>query len=77
MAREHIAAGRLIVKPVQRSSSIGRLGYAWRVPDGSAPGAGRKPQLGLALKWWLAQLESATTRQALLERHSMTPMAGM
>jgi DNA-binding transcriptional LysR family regulator len=77
MVREHIAAGRLVVKPVQRSSSIGRLGYAWRVPDGSAPGAGRKPQLGLALKWWLAQLDSPTTRQALLERHSMTPMAGM
>jgi DNA-binding transcriptional LysR family regulator len=77
MVREHIAAGRLVTKPVQRSSSIGRLGYAWRVPDGSAPGAGRKPQLGLALKWWLAQLESSTTRQALLERHAMAPMAGM
>ncbi|MES2992177.1 MAG: LysR substrate-binding domain-containing protein [Pseudomonadota bacterium] len=77
MAREHIAAGRLIVKPVQRTANIGALGYAWRVPDGSAPGAGRKPQIGLALKWWLAQLDSPTTRQALLERHSMTPMAGM
>ncbi|MES2099338.1 MAG: LysR substrate-binding domain-containing protein [Pseudomonadota bacterium] len=77
MVREHIAAGRLVIKPVQRSNSLGRLGYAWRVPDGSAPGAGRKPQLGLALRWWLTQLDSATTRQALLERHSMAPMAGM
>jgi DNA-binding transcriptional LysR family regulator len=77
MVREHIAAGRLVIKPVQRSNNFGRLGYAWRVPDGSAPGAGRKPQLGLALRWWLTQLDSATTRQALLERHSMAPMAGM
>jgi len=77
MVREHIAAGRLVAKPVQRATSLGRLGYAWRLPDGSAPGAGRKPQLGLALRWWLAQLDSETTRQALLERHGMAPMAGM
>ena len=77
MVREHIAAGRLVIKPVQRANSIGRLGYAWRVPDGSAPGAVRKSQLGLALRWWLTQLDSPTTRQALLERHSMAPMAGM
>ena len=77
MVREHVAAGRLVLKPVQRSNLAGRLGYAWRSPDGHAPGAARKPQLGLALRWWLTQLESPTTRQALLERHSMTPMAGM
>jgi DNA-binding transcriptional LysR family regulator len=77
MVREHVAAGRLVIKPVQRATNLGRLGYAWRLPDGSAPGAGRKPQLGLALRWWLAQLDSPTTRQALLERHSMVPMAGM
>ena len=77
MVREHIAAGRLVIKLVQRTNNIGRLGYAWRVPDGSAPGAGRKPQLGLALRWWLTQLDSAATRQALLERHSIAPMAEM
>ena len=77
MVREHIAAGRLVIKPVQRANVPGRLGYAWRVPDGSAPGAGRKPQIGLALRWWLSQLESPTTRQALLERHSLAPMVGM
>ena len=77
MVREHIAAGRLVIKSVQRTNNIGRLGYAWRVPDGSAPGAGRKPQLGLALRWWLTQLDSAATRQALLERHSIAPMAEM
>ena len=77
MVREHIAAGRLVIMPVQRANVLGRLGYAWRVPDGSAPGAGRKPQIGLALRWWLTQLDSPTTRQALLERHSLAPMAGM
>jgi DNA-binding transcriptional LysR family regulator len=77
MVREHIAAGRLVVKPVQRTNSGGRLGYAWRTPDPNSPGAGKKPQLGLALRWWLTQLESPATQQALLERHGMTPMAGM
>ncbi len=71
MAREHIAAGHLVVKPVQRATTFaGRLGYAWRTPDANAPGAGRKPQLGLALRWWLSQLDSPTTRRALIERHS-------
>lgn len=77
MVREHVAAGRLVIKAVQRSNQAGRLAYAWRTPDGDAPGAGRKPALGLALRWWLDQLESPTTRQALLERHAMAPMAGM
>ena len=77
MVREHVAAGRLVIKPVQRASHPGRLGYAWRTPDHRAPGAGRKPQVGLALRWWLTQLDSPTTRQALLERHSMAPLAGM
>ena len=30
MARDHIAAGRLVVKSVQRSRPAARLGYAWR-----------------------------------------------
>jgi DNA-binding transcriptional LysR family regulator len=77
MVREHVASGRLVVLPVQRANPAGRLGYAWRAPDGRAPGAGRKPMLGLALRWWLSQLDSPTTRQALLERHSVAPMAGM
>jgi DNA-binding transcriptional LysR family regulator len=77
MVREHVAGGRLIIKAVQRANSAGRLGYAWRIPDPSSPGVGRKPQLGLALRWWLTQLESPTTQQALLEHHSMAPMAGM
>jgi DNA-binding transcriptional LysR family regulator len=61
LARAHIAAGRLVVKEVERKTSPARFGYAWR----AAPGA----QLGLALRWWLEQLESPTTRRALLLRH--------
>ncbi len=69
MARDHIAAGRLVVKSVQRNQLEGRLGYAWRTPVPARRGAGKKPPLGLALRWWLEQLESETTRKALLERH--------
>ena len=75
LARDHITAGRLVVKPTERPNSVGRMGYAWRsVPAGSPS---RKPQMGLALRWWLAQLESETTRTALLERHgSLIPLGG-
>ena len=69
VAREHIAAGRLVVKATERMQSAVRLGYAWRTPSPSAPGAARKPQVGLALRWWLDQLDSPTTRKALLEKH--------
>ena len=67
--REHIAAGRLVVKATERPSSPISFGYAWRSPSASAPGAARKPQLGLALRWWLDALRSPTTRHALLHRH--------
>ena len=77
MIREHLTAGRLVARPVQRPAHAGRLGYAWRTPSAHTPGAARKPQLGLALRWWLAQLESATTRTALLERHGYGPLSGM
>ncbi len=77
LAREHIAAGRLVVKATQRGAQHPRLAYAWRNPTASTPGAGRKPQLGLALRWWIDQLESPTTRAALLEHHSAVPLAGM
>ena len=77
LVREHIAAGRLVVKAVQRATRLPSLGYAWRTPVASAPGAARKPQLGLALRWWLEQLERPTTRAALLERHGQVQPAGM
>lgn len=66
LAREHILAGRLVVKQLQRPAHRVQLGYAWR--SAAAPRPRKAPQ-GLALGWWLAQLDSATTRQALLERH--------
>jgi DNA-binding transcriptional LysR family regulator len=69
MARDHIAAGRLVVKSVLRERPDARLGYAWRTPVAGSRGAARKPQMGLALRWWLEQLESPATRSALLERH--------
>ena len=77
MVRDHIASGRLVIKKVQRATRVATLGYAWRTPVASAPGAARKPQLGLALRWWLDQLESPATRSALLERHGQAPLAGM
>lgn len=77
LVREHIDAGRLVVKQVERPIQQPRLGYAWRTPDADAPGAARKPQLGLALRWWLAQLDSRTTREALLHRHGDHPRTGM
>jgi DNA-binding transcriptional LysR family regulator len=61
LARPYIESGRLVVRDIQRASRRTiRLSYAWR---SSGPGPGR------ALQWWLGQLESATTRTALLERH--------
>jgi DNA-binding transcriptional LysR family regulator len=75
MVREHLAAGLLVAKAVQRPPLIARLGYAWRgEPLGKTA---RKPQQGLALRWWLEQLESPATRKALLERHAgRLPLGG-
>src|SRR5204863_210544 len=76
--RDHIAAGRLVVKTTQRGVMHPRLAYAWRTHAIDAPGGSRKAQQqGLALRWWLDQLESPTTRTALLEHHSAVPLAGM
>jgi len=64
LAREHIAAGRLVVKPTHREPQPARFGYAWRGVEGGGPPG------GLALRWWLQQLESPTTRRALIEWHA-------
>ena len=45
MAREAIAAGRLVVKAVQRAQPTARLGYAWRLPP-RREGAARKAEPG-------------------------------
>ena len=67
MVREHIDAGLLVVRAVQRRRGPARLGYAWRSP---LTDDGRRAPLGLALRWWVGQLERPATRKALLERHA-------
>ena len=61
MASSYIATGRLVVRQTERAQRVVRLHYAWR-------GASRARQ-GRALQWWLKQLDSPTTRAALLSRH--------
>jgi molybdate transport repressor ModE-like protein len=66
LAREHIRAGRLVVKSVARRSPKVAFAYAWRSAAAQQP---KKAPQGLALGWWLEQLQSPKTRRALLERH--------
>lgn len=62
VARPYLESGRLVQREVQRASRRSvRMSYAWRSAGNLGPGR--------ALQWWLAQLESAATRSALLERH--------
>ena len=61
MVRPYVEAGHLVVRAVQRPTRAIPLAYQWGGPSASAPGR--------ALQWWLAQLKSPTTRQALLENH--------
>jgi DNA-binding transcriptional LysR family regulator len=60
MAGPHIDTGRLVVKATQQPPRLVRVNYAWRTT---------RDKHGRALQWWLKQLESPTTRNALLERH--------
>lgn len=61
MARPYIDTGRLVLKSVARPERVVRVGYAWR--------ANNTPEQGRALAWWLTQLESTSTRAALLHQH--------
>lgn len=61
MARPYLECGRLIAKEVQRPTRRVSMSYAWR--------ASANP--GRALQWWLGQLESPVTRQALIEAQRM------
>lgn len=64
LARPYLESGRLVERAIQRQPRrVLRLSYAWRIAGNL--GAGR------ALQWWLEQLDSATTRTALLERHRL------
>jgi DNA-binding transcriptional LysR family regulator len=67
MIRHHLSAGRLVTCELQRPAVKVRLGYAWR---SDIAGQGRRAPPGLALGWWLRQLQSQATRAALLERHA-------
>jgi DNA-binding transcriptional LysR family regulator len=61
LARPHLAAGRLVAKVTPRPDRPVTLYYAWRTERGPLG-------LGRALQWWLAQLESPKTRDALIHR---------
>jgi DNA-binding transcriptional LysR family regulator len=65
LARPQLEAGRLVERATTRMPKPAELAYAWRAERGAVG-------LGRALQWWLAQLESPMTRQALLERHAGT-----
>ena len=61
MARPYIETGRLVVKKTERGQRVADIHYAWR--------GGKIAAQGRALQWWLQQLDSPTTRAALLEQH--------
>jgi DNA-binding transcriptional LysR family regulator len=60
MVRRHVEAGRLIQLPTFQEKRLFPMHYAWR-------NTGQRPAKALA--WWLGQLQSETTRRALLEQH--------
>ena len=60
LVRRHADAGRLVILETEEQPREIELHYAWR----------RSAAQGRALGWWLSQLESATTRRALMEQHA-------
>jgi DNA-binding transcriptional LysR family regulator len=60
MVRRHVEAGRLVRKTTFQGRRVIPMHYAWR-------NTGQPPAKALA--WWLQQLQSETTRRALLEQH--------
>jgi molybdate transport repressor ModE-like protein len=62
LAQPYIAAGRLVVKPVQQTERQIRVVYGWRAIRVGGDS-------GRALRWWLEQLKHTNTREALLNRH--------
>ena len=61
MALPYVQSGLLVTKAVTRATRQVRMRYAWKKPHNGA--------LGKALQWWLTQLESPVTQQALLHNH--------
>jgi len=62
MAHRYIESGVLVQKQTERPRRLITVHYAWHKAKVQAQGR--------AMQWWLAQLESATTRTALLENHT-------
>ncbi len=62
-ARPHLEAGQLVQRKTSRGDRLATLHYAWRAERGPAG-------LGRALQWWLGQLDSPATREALVERQA-------
>lgn len=67
MARPYIEAGLLVSKKVTRPTRQVRMRYAWKKPSHGS--------LGKALQWWLSQLASPVTQQALLLQHRLIQRA--
>jgi DNA-binding transcriptional LysR family regulator len=61
IAAPYIETGRLIAKTTERMPRTPKVNYAWHKPE--------RGDLGKALLWWLKQLSSASTQEALLHRH--------
>lgn len=66
LAQPYIQAGRLVACAVEREERLVRLSYAWRSESAA--------RHGLALRWWLRQLEHTGTRQALLPRATISTL---
>lgn len=58
LAEPYLRTGRLVARQVERPEHQARTNYAWRQT--------RKGFAGLALEWWLNQLDQAHTREALM-----------
>jgi DNA-binding transcriptional LysR family regulator len=61
LAKPYLISGQLVQKKVTRPERVVRVGYAWRASNTS--------HQGRALQWWLNQLESQKTLDALLHKH--------
>ena len=60
LAAPYLASGQLVAKRTERAAQNVTVHCAWRTTKGSTQGR--------ALQWWLQQLDSPTTRAALLNR---------
>ncbi|MBT0568957.1 LysR family transcriptional regulator [Curvibacter sp. CHRR-16] len=61
IAQPYFETGRLVRKAITRDPRTVVFSYAWR--------KGKNASVGRALQWWLQQLESTKTRQALMQAH--------